>query len=129
MDLAICLVTCPSKELALALAKTLVNSRLAACVQVTAGLNSVYRWKDDICIEEEALLIIKTRKTAVSALKQAVLTNHPYETPEFVVLNAADASEGYLTWVAANVTCEGAHVAEEVVVAADGHQGTRDHQE
>jgi periplasmic divalent cation tolerance protein len=105
MDIVICLVTCPSKEVALPLAKTLVNSRLAACVNIAPGIQSVYRWKEDICIEDEVLLIIKTRNAALPALKEAVLANHPYETPEFVALNPSDVSEGYLKWVVESVNC------------------------
>lgn len=103
MDIIICLVTCPSRDVASGLAKTLVDSQLAACVNIVPGLESVYRWKGEICIDEEALLIIKSTASAKDALKKAVLDNHPYETPEFVVLNAAHVSEGYGKWVVESV--------------------------
>jgi periplasmic divalent cation tolerance protein len=103
MDIIICLVTCPSREVASGLAKTLVDSQVAACVNIVPGLQSVYRWNGEICIDEEALLIIKSTAPAKDELKKAVLDNHPYETPEFVVLNAADVSEGYGRWVMESV--------------------------
>jgi periplasmic divalent cation tolerance protein len=132
MDLAICLVTCPSSEVALGLAKSLVDARLAACVQVIPAIKSVYRWKADICIDEESLLVIKTRRQAVAALKQSVLTNHPYETPQFVVIDPSDASSGYLRWVIDSVSDAAAGGAEEVVVAAEAAKSRHDipdHQE
>jgi periplasmic divalent cation tolerance protein len=103
MDIIICLVTCPSREVASGLAKTLVDSQVAACVNIVPGLQSVYRWKGEICIDEEVLLIIKSTAQGKDALKKAVLENHPYETPEFVALNAADVSEGYGRWVMESV--------------------------
>lgn len=103
MDVIVCLVTCPSREVGSALAKILIDSQLAACVNIVPGLQSVYRWKGEVCIDEEVLLIIKSTAQAQERLKRAVLDNHPYETPEFVVLHTADVSAGYAKWVMESV--------------------------
>jgi len=99
ISIVVCLVTAPSREVATALAKVLVDRRLAACVNVVPGVQSIYRWKDDIAIEEEALMIIKTDERLISDLKGAVAAEHPYEVPEFVVIKPHDVSDSYARWV------------------------------
>jgi periplasmic divalent cation tolerance protein len=103
MSIIISLVACPSQEVASALAKLLVDRELAACVQVLPGIQSVYRWKGEVCIDEEALLIIKTTSNLKEEIRKTIEENHPYEVPEFVVLEAADVSERYGAWLRGNV--------------------------
>jgi periplasmic divalent cation tolerance protein len=104
MDIIICLVTCPSREVAQPLAKTLIDSQVAACVNILPGVQSVYRWKGEVCFDEEVLLVIKSTRAAQEQLQRTVLANHPYETPEFVVLSASDVSEAYGKWVIDSTT-------------------------
>ena len=99
MDIVICLVTCPSKEVGAALAKLVVGERLAACVNVIDGVQSVYQWKEEVAVDNETLLMIKTTADRVNALRERILENHPYELPEFVVLNPSSVSEPYAQWV------------------------------
>lgn len=103
MSIFIALVACPSKEVASSLAKLLVDSELAACVQVLPGMQSVYRWQGSICIDEEALLIIKSSSNLMSEVKRCVEDNHPYEVPEFICLTASDVSARYEQWLLENV--------------------------
>ncbi len=103
MSIIITLVACPSQEVASALAKLLVDRELAACVQALPAVQSVYRWKGEVCIDEESLLIIKTTSDLKDEVKKAIEENHPYEVPEFVVIEAADVSEKYATWLRGNV--------------------------
>ncbi len=103
MSIVICLVTAPSEEVGAALAKSLVTQRLAACVNVIPGVQSVYRWKDDIVIDQEVLLIIKTEQSLTERLQQAVLSEHPYDVPEFVVLKPEQVSAAYAQWVSESV--------------------------
>ena len=82
-----------------ALAATLVEERLAACVNVLAEMDSVYRWKGNVEHDRERQLIIKTTVDRVPALGVRLRALHSYELPEFVVIPVIDASEDYLGWV------------------------------
>jgi periplasmic divalent cation tolerance protein len=84
-----------------ALARTLVEERLAACVNVLAPMTSVYRWKNAVEQEREQQLVIKTTASAVSALRARLHELHPYEVPEFLVLDAT-GSDAYLAWIRDN---------------------------
>jgi periplasmic divalent cation tolerance protein len=103
MSIFICLVTCPNQDVGSALAKLLVDQQLAACVQVLPPMRSVYRWKGEVCIDEEVLLVIKTVGHLTEDVRKAVEANHPYEVPEFVTVQAADVSENYSSWLKASV--------------------------
>lgn len=103
MSIIICLVACPTQEVGSAIAKMLVDQELAACVQVLPQMQSVYRWKGEVCIDEEVLLLVKTATHLKDQVKTFIETNHPYEVPEFVVLQALDASEKYGSWLLENV--------------------------
>ena len=104
MDIALCFVTCPSREVAQALAKQLVEEYLAACVNILTGVQSVYRWQESITVAEEALLIIKTNSARIEQLKKAILDSHPYETPEFVAIEANHVEQSYADWLASSLT-------------------------
>lgn len=99
----VALSTVGSAQDAERLALALVERRLAACVSVVPGLVSTYRWKGEVCRDEERLLVIKTRTDAVDALREALVAMHPYELPELVVLSVAAGHPAYLEWVGASV--------------------------
>ena len=103
MSIIICLVTCPSREVASSMAKDLVGQQLAACVNVLPAIESTYRWQGDITVSEEALMIIKSTSERQDELSRAVLSKHPYEVPEFVVLDTVDVSEPYARWILESV--------------------------
>ena len=103
MSIIISLVACPSDEVASALAKLLVDRELAACVQVLPITQSVYRWRGEVCIDQEVLLLIKTTSELKDEVRNAVEENHPYEVPEFVVIEAAEVSEKYGKWLTGSV--------------------------
>lgn len=103
VDLCIALVTAPSSEVADELARTLVEERLVACVNVLPGVRSFYRWQGRIECGDEVLLVLKTRSDRVDALRSRVASLHPYEVPEFVVLPIVAGLESYLGWVSAEV--------------------------
>ena len=86
---------------AAALAKTLVEQRLAACVNIVAEVRSIYRWNEGIDDEREQLLVIKTTEERVEALREALFARHPYDVPEFVVL-PAEANGAYARWLLAS---------------------------
>jgi periplasmic divalent cation tolerance protein len=83
---------------AAALARALVEARLAACVNVLPAMTSIYRWKGAVEEDREQQLVIKTAPETVAALQAWLVAHHPYETPEFLVLEAG-GSEAYLRWV------------------------------
>jgi periplasmic divalent cation tolerance protein len=97
------LVTVPRGGKAESLADGLVESRLAACVNILPAVVSVYRWKSRVHRDEESLLLIKTTAARLKALEKFVKARHPYETPEFLVLGAAGGSKEYLKWLGEQV--------------------------
>ena len=96
---AVVYVTAPSADVATSLATSLVNDRLAACVNIVPSVTSVYRWQGAVETATEAMLIIKTRQDALSALTAAVGERHPYDEPEVLALPALGGSPSYLAWV------------------------------
>jgi periplasmic divalent cation tolerance protein len=95
----VALSTVGKKEDADRLARALVEERVAACVNVVPGLRSTYRWKGKVETDDELLLVIKTRRDRVEALKTALLSRHPYELPELVVLPIEAGHAAYLGWI------------------------------
>ena len=101
-DIILILTTMPDDDRADVLARTLVEERLAACVNVHGPMRSSYRWKGQIECDGERQVVIKTLRERLPALESRLRALHPYELPEFVVL-AADASEAYGGWVVGEV--------------------------
>ena len=81
------------------IARGLVERRLAACVNVVPNVVSVYRWKGEVCRDEELLLVIKTRRERLDALREALVGMHPYEVPELVALPIEAGHAPYLAWL------------------------------
>ena len=92
-------VTAASTGEAAALAKTLVEERLAACGNVLSGIRSIYHWQGRIEDQPEALVILKTRAELFEALKKRVLELHSYEVPEVIALPIILGSKDYLYWI------------------------------
>ena len=97
-DLRIVMTSIDNPEMAQVMAKELVQQKLAACVQISEEGKSVYLWKGDVCMDEEYYLNIKTDKEHLDDVLDWLEDNHPYETPEIVILKA-NASDDYLDWV------------------------------
>lgn len=100
----VALSTVGSAQDAERLALALVERRLAACVSVVPGLVSTYRWKGEVCRDEERLLVIKTRAERLEALGQALVELHPYEVPELVALPVEAGHAPYLAWLDESVS-------------------------
>jgi periplasmic divalent cation tolerance protein len=98
-EYVVVMTTLPADADAPAFGRALVNERLAACVNLLAPMESVYRWEGQIEQEAERQLIIKTSRERLTALWDRVRELHPYEVPEFLVLQIADGNEAYLRWV------------------------------
>jgi periplasmic divalent cation tolerance protein len=103
-DALVVLVTTPSAELAAGLARTLVEERLAACGNVLPGVRSLYRWEGEVHDDTEALLVLKTSRARFEALRERVLSLHPYDVPEVLALPVEAGSAPYLAWIAGETT-------------------------
>jgi periplasmic divalent cation tolerance protein len=99
----IVLTTTASPEEANRLARTLVEERLAACVTLIPGVQSIYRWQGEIETSTETLLLLKTGAGQLSALEARLHELHSYQTPEFLVLPVESGSSPYLEWLYSNL--------------------------
>jgi len=93
------LITCGSEEEASKIGRSLVEDRLAACVNIVSPIRSIYRWKGKVCDEKEWLLLIKTQKQRFEALEKKVKSLHSYSVPEIVALPILQGSSTYLEWL------------------------------
>lgn len=83
------------------LVDALLAQRLVACAQMVGPVRSRYRWQGKVEESTEVLLLLKTTRDRVVALRAAVLARHPYEVPEILELPVAGGHEAYLQWVVA----------------------------
>jgi len=102
-DKRIVLTTCGSLEGARTIANALVESHLAACVNIIPQIESVYRWKDKIETATEWLLIIKTTENAFNRLRESLGRLHSYDLPECIEIAVEDGSAAYLEWIGESV--------------------------
>jgi periplasmic divalent cation tolerance protein len=93
------LTTAGSRDQAEALAKELVERRLAACVNVIHEICSAYRWKGEFTRDTEELLLIKSSERLFPELRKAIRELHSYETPEIIAVPIADGDGDYLSWL------------------------------
>jgi periplasmic divalent cation tolerance protein len=93
------LTTFPADGDAETLAATLIEERLAACVNILPPMRSVYRWQGKVEKADERQLLIKTSLGRVRALEKRVKELHPYDVPEFLALMVDQTSKDYLSWV------------------------------
>src|SRR5580658_5181442 len=95
----IVLVTAPDLKTARRLARAALRERLAACANLVPGLESHYWWRGKIESSHEVLILFKTRASLLRKLEKLILAEHPYDTPEFVVLRLTAGTERYLAWL------------------------------
>ena len=93
------LTTASSPEESKKIARTLVESRLAACVNIIPKIESVYRWEDKVEEAQEYLLVIKTTAEALTGVRDAIGRLHSYDVPECIALAVEGGSETYLKWI------------------------------
>ena len=97
---ALVLVTAPDLKTARRLAQLALEAKLIACANLVPKVESHYRWQGKLESSAEVLMILKTRRANLRKLEALVLTEHPYDTPEFLVLNLHSGSAKYLAWLA-----------------------------
>jgi periplasmic divalent cation tolerance protein len=96
----IVLITVPSKQVGRTIADSLIERKLAACVNIVSPIQSVFMWKGEVNDEEEALLIAKSRSSLFeNELIPAVQAVHPYEVPEIIALPIIMGLQSYLDWI------------------------------
>ena len=93
------LVTCGSEEEAAKIAHSLVENRLAACVNLVPSIRSIYQWEEKILDEKECLMIIKTRRERFEELKEKVKLLHSYSVPEIICFPIINGTSSYLQWL------------------------------
>ena len=91
--------TFPSTESADAAGGGLVEAGLAACVNIIAGMTSIYRWEGKIARDSEAVMIVKTRDSLAEAVMGKVKELHPYDAPAFLVVPVVGGSAEYIGWL------------------------------
>ena len=98
-SLALCYCPCPDADTAQRLAGTIVEHRLAACVNILAPCSSVYVWDGKTCNETEVPLLCKTTIDRLAALREYLEAQHPYDTPAIVGWPVAEAPAAFTAWV------------------------------
>ncbi len=98
-DVQLTFCNVPDQQMAQKIADKLVISGLAACVSLIPGLESVYRWKDELQHDQEVLLMIKACATDYIDIQNAILELHPFELPEIIAVPLTNGLPGYLQWV------------------------------
>ncbi|MBI4681693.1 MAG: divalent-cation tolerance protein CutA [Nitrospirae bacterium] len=92
-------ITAPNEDEAAGIARSLVEARLAACVNIVKNVRSIYTWQGKIQDDSEVLMIAKTRRDLFDALSVKVKELHSYDVPEIIALPIIDGSEDYLKWL------------------------------
>jgi periplasmic divalent cation tolerance protein len=98
-EIIVALTTLPADFDAEALARGLVDARVAACVTLIPAIRSIYRWQGQVEDSTEQQLVIKSTRGRLDALWKELRSRHPYEVPEFLVLGVSSGSEPYLSWI------------------------------
>ena len=91
--------TTETKEQAEKIAQYLVEAKLAACVQITGPITSIYRWKGKVENAEEWLCLIKTQDDLYDKVEATIKILHPYETPEIIAIPIVKGNKKYLNWI------------------------------
>lgn len=99
----VALTTCADNAAATRLARELVRSGQAACVNIVPSITSLYNWQGELKEDRESLLVIKTTQSGFAHIKQVIAELHDYDIPELICLDVVDGSLDYLNWVQAQV--------------------------
>ena len=102
-DKVVILVSAASIELCRNIAQQLVENKLAACVNITQPIESIYRWEGKIAQDQEYQLFIKSARDLFPEIKAAISKLHSYHTPEIICLPIIEGSRNYLQWVGDSV--------------------------
>ena len=106
METILVISTLPDQEQAQKLAQSLVQQKLAACVNILPSATSVYRWQGQVETANETIILIKTTMARYPDLEAAIKAQHPYELPEIIAVPVSTGLWAYLDWVQAETTSE-----------------------
>src|SRR5688500_10360778 len=95
-EFVLALTSAASEEEAKTLARALVDEGLAACVNIVPGVTSIYRWKGQVTVGAEHVLVIKTRRALFKNVEELLRRLHSYELPELIAVPVAEGEKGYL---------------------------------
>ncbi|MDP1977761.1 divalent-cation tolerance protein CutA [Undibacterium sp.] len=98
-NLILVLTNLPSRDMARKLASQIVAEKLAACVNISADILSIYNWDDEQQADTEVQLMIKTRQACYARLEALILGQHPYDLPEIIAIPLVAGLPAYLDWV------------------------------
>ncbi|MBU3629790.1 divalent-cation tolerance protein CutA [Polynucleobacter sp. AP-Melu-500A-A1] len=101
--LLVVVTSLPDLEAAKGMANALVESNLAACVQLMGGIQSIYRWEGKICVEQEVLLFAKTTAGRWPEISAFIQSAHPYDLPEILAYSPEQYERQYGKWVESEV--------------------------
>lgn len=106
-DKVVIMVTAASRRECRKIARHLVEEKLAACVNITQAIESIYRWEGKLADEKEFVMLIKSTRELFPEIKAAIAKLHSYHTPEIICLPIIDGSRNYLQWIADSVKAAG----------------------
>lgn len=99
IDALLVFCTCENQAEARRIARILVDERLAACANIIASVQSIYRWEGAVSEAEEAQILLKTTTDRYPALEKRIAELHSYDTPEIIATPIAAGSDRYLSWL------------------------------
>lgn len=111
-EVLLVLTNLPDRDSAQRVAQSLIENHAAACVNILAECNSVYRWEGKVENASEVPLLIKTTRSAYARVEELIQSLHPYELPEIIAVSVAAGLPVYLQWVAQEVTSKN-HATKE----------------
>jgi len=100
-------VTTPDRESARKLARSIIDQKLAACVNIVPNIESIYMWEGKVTEDNEYLMMVKTRTNRIDELSKFVRENHPYSVAEVISLPIQNGNPPYLDWIAQSVPEKG----------------------
>lgn len=104
------LTTCPDLPTAHDIAERLVKADLAACVSFVPAIISIYKWQGELEQSQETQLFIKTVERNIAEIESTLSEHHPYDVPEFVVIDIDSGSDAYLSWISENTIKKSSNV-------------------
>ena len=99
-------ITTANEAEAMRIGRSLVERRIAACANVIPAMRSIYRWKGDLCEDEEAVLIVKSTAARENELTEAVLALHSYECPCLAIVPIRAGNPAYFDWITESTTVD-----------------------
>lgn len=91
--------SCPSIKIAKNIASTLVIKKLAACVQISTPITSIYQWQNELCEQQEFLLQIKCTNQCYQSIETLISQIHPYDVPEIIATPIINGLSSYVNWI------------------------------